>query len=205
MPSRQQMPASLGTLWILFSGKSFNLFVIFCFVLWHTALSFFLADKLIQWSDSKSHTYVRKFMKLWSPTDIFHVPTVELQEIFVCFFIGLQHSHNFGCQLHVPLVKIYFHCKPVLWVNFFQRRPIRRGVLWQKFKKELQVGTSSHIENIFTLAHDNIKKEIEHITFWPCPHHQHHMPHHYQHIHDHLQHLHPYHQGSSGFWGKGWL
>ena len=44
--------------------------------------------------------------------------------------------------------------------NFFQRRSIRRGVQWQKFKKELQVGTSSHIENIFSLAHDNIKKKL---------------------------------------------
>ena len=52
-----------------------------------------------------------------------------------------------------------------LWVNFFQRRPIRRGVQWQKFKKGLQVETSSHIENIFTLAHNNIKKEMSILHF----------------------------------------
>ena len=48
---------------------------------------------------------------------------------------------------------------------FFQRRPIRRSVQWQKFKKGLQVETSSHIENIFTLAHNNIKKEMSILHF----------------------------------------
>ena len=84
------------------------------------------------------------------------------------FFIGLDHSHNFACQFHVPLFKIYSFCQRVdRFVSqfFFQRRPIRRSVQWQKFKKGLQVETSSHIENIFTLAHNNIKKEMSILHF----------------------------------------
>ena len=132
MPSRQQMPASWGTLWILFSGKSFNLFMIFCFVLWHTALSFFLADKLIQWSQFKISYLCEEIHEIGEPNGhlIFHVPTVEFQKNTCLLFllawttlIILHVNFMYHYSKSIPFVKE----STGLWVNFFSEATHPKG------------------------------------------------------------------------------
>ena len=76
MPSRQQMPASLGTLWILFSGNTVNFIVIFNCV-------FLIGKKM------NSMVRFQNLIPMWgnSWNLIFHFPQLNFKKIHVCFFL----------------------------------------------------------------------------------------------------------------------
>ena len=97
--------------------------VILSILLWSSIVSFYLAKKWIQWSDFKISSLCEEIHEI-----LYFISHswISKKHMFA-FFIDLDHSHNFACQFHVPQVKIYFHCKPVLWVSFFSEATHPKG------------------------------------------------------------------------------